>query len=258
MTAPALSQIWQYYMRASTPEAPPDAAIQSLMDKGVISNTNTDWNNFWGLGHPGEAVPYYVDPKGLPTTKYGDITSIRQVGGPFDLRDESIQYDDPNYGKITPSQNTIDPSSQKNWMDYIGPLAVGLATAGLGGAGLPWYASAGLSAAKMAGSGTFNPLALGMSALPGLSELGIPKEVLNGISLANSAKGLYSAVTPQAKNVIQQQQPAPTSAVSDLGYNPAEYGNMGSMAALSDGSQHVATGVAPDAYANSYNTQVIS
>lgn len=256
MTTPALGQIWQYYMRASTPEAPPDAAIQGLMDKGVISNTNTDWNNFWGLGHPGEPVPYYVDPKGLPTTKYGDITSIRQVGGPFDLRDKSIQYNDPNYGQITPSQNTIDPSSQKNWMDYIGPLAVGLVTAGAGG--LPWFANAGLSAAKMLGSGSFNPLALATSALPGLSEFGIPKEVLSGISLANSAKGLYSALTPQASNVMKTQAAPQQQQPTDMGYYPTEYGNMGSVANIPDGSQHVASGVAPNAYDNSYNTQVIS
>jgi hypothetical protein len=181
------------------------------------------------------------------------------AGTPDTLIDPSMVYEDPNYGLLTPTFN--QKVNRSNWLDLLGPLVMGAITFGAGalagGAGAvgaaaagtassaPWYMSSGLSIARQLGSGKPSALGIGTSLIPGLSEFGIPKDILSGVSLAgNALKATQSSSAPT---------PRPF-------YNPSLFGDMGSVAntpAVSDGSQRVATAVAPDAYGNSYN-QVIT
>lgn len=258
MPAPLQTVLSDYFMRAPTDATlnTTDPNIQALMNSGAISASNADWSNFWQMGHPGETNPYFVDPTKLPSTPYGDITSIRavdssgQVPGGFKMINPSMVYNDPNYGMITSGKNTIDPSSQRNWYDMIGPLAMSavlmgagslpafggatLATAGETATSLPWYSKLGMSLAKMATSG-IKPIS---------TDLGIPAAMQQG---ATGTQATTQSAT--------QAQPLPPLVTG--GYDATLYGDMNAVApATSDGSQYVSTAVAPDAYNNSYN-QVI-
>jgi hypothetical protein len=267
----------------------PSPQVQALIDQGVISRTRHQGNNEGGqfdyftddfnAFHPGAAV---MPKGGAPNTNFNwmpigaDPQSARDR-----LIDPAMVYHDPNYGWLTPTFN--DKSNKGDWMDLIGPLIMSVVTLGAGAlpafgaagaaatavtgaaamggstaasiasglgsfASTPWYISAGLSAAKQIGGG--NPTALGLAttALPGLSEFGIPSEL---VTAAKVGAGVYGATQGG-----QQSQPF---------YDPTAFGNMGNMTdtgygntpAASDGTQRVATSIAPDAYGNSYN-QVIT
>ncbi len=265
------SSIWNYAGIQRDPNVVPmysnSPQVQALIDRGSIKREDRLWQNESGEGRYIFDSVDWTDPSlpvmGAPGTqgKFNWVPTANDTSG---LVDPALIYNDPNYGQLTPSFNLkVD---RKDWMDLLGPLAVGAITLGAGaiasgaiGAGIgagaaaageltsvPWYISSGLSAAKQIGSGHPSLAGLGMAALPGLSDFGIPSELLSGASLAS---GIYGAT---------QKSAAPATAITPKPfYDPTAFGDMGSMAspsAVSDGSQRVATAVAPDAYGNSYNS----
>lgn len=207
------ASIWDYFMRTPNAGTTPDATIQGLMNQGAISSTNQQWNDFWQMGHPGEANPYFVDPTQLPQTQYGDITMVRPIDQPsgqavggFKLRNPGLQYNDPFYGQITPTGNTIDPSKQRDFYDMIGPLAM---SAILGGAGMgllgPTAAGQGLAVSgAQAGLGALRSGGQNLGGLGGFlgSASGLPFGSMIGSLLGNVAG---SAMTPKAPSMPRAQ-----------------------------------------------------
>jgi hypothetical protein len=121
---------------------------------GAVTRARSDTE-----GGPG-AYRFHVDPSLLPQTRFGDVTRSAQVNPHTRLRDPSMVYDDPNYGRITDHRN-VDTSS-------VGPMLVslaaggigGLASAGIGAAGaagssIPGWATSGIRAAQSFGNGDF-------------------------------------------------------------------------------------------------------
>lgn len=248
--------------------------VQALINSGAINRMDRTWQNETGEGRYIYDSVNWGDPS-LPKMGPG-TTNINwtPIGSPEEaqngLINPSMVYHDPNYGWLTPSSN--HKVNQKNWYDLIGPLAMSAITLGAGaiaagaagagtlagglGAGAagevmggsaiaggltstPWYIPAGMSVAKQVGGGDPSLLGVGTSLLPGLSEFGIPSSLLAG---AGAASGLASSLG-------SRNYSPPQSA-----YNPALFGDMGSVAAVNDGSsQRVATALAPNAYSNSYN-----
>lgn len=201
-----------------------------------------------------------------------DVTKLPTVGGPGGGRDvfgwaavqdganlirPEMVYEDPYYGKITPSQNikkAADP-----WWTYAAPLAVGVvapwaaglaAGAGIGGAaGLTsavtgsgvapgatsWWTNAmrgAPSVAKQVASGNFNPAAF--AAGVGADALGIPAV------LSRPAIGVGSELLSRPRNA---------------GYNPEAFNNAGSQRRPgSNDSALVATEFAADPYGFSKGT----
>lgn len=177
-------------------------------------------------------------------------------------------YDDPVYGRITPGKNQKEQA--KTWMDYAGPLAVGLvapwaagalAGAGIGGAaGLtgavtgsgvaagagaaPWWASTLGKAPQIArstfGGGGFNPAGLASAALgAGANYFGIPSEFA-------SAAGSFAGSLGGGGGGSRSPQPPKST------YNPQAMANQGSPKKTNSGSSLVANQFAPGAYNNSW------
>ena len=254
----------------------PDPATQALIDAGYL--TRNVGSYYGGGGDSGTGPAYdvsYATTSKAPTSQYGALGTFRGYDVPsgkasgWDMRNSNLWYNDPNYGPITPLSNTVDPALQKNWMDYMGPLVMaavtagagslpafgveaGMAAAGAAGAAgaatsstIPWYVNALMSGAKVAG-GMMNPLS---------------PNVAQSVSTVNKQLAMPTAAQPAATPTAAPAAQAPMDQASataeQFGYSPALYGNMGSMAGLSDGTQMVAGSIAPDAYSNSY-TQVIS
>ena len=199
-------------------------------------------NTYAGTDEGGGAVytsvqdPNWKPPSDLPTTKYGsyadvhayDVPSNRGVGG-FELINHDLWYDDPNYGPITPKWNTIDPSSQKNGYDMIGPIfAAVLGTA----VGIPWYATMGLTAAKtVGGSDRENPMigeiaaytkgAAGLSpSAPGASSTESVSSPEEGLTSLFSRFASFVSPTTEAPKEEEQQKieetKIPTTETTDL------------------------------------------
>jgi len=141
------------------------------------------------------------------------------------LNPNLVQYD-PVYGNWTTYGN-LRPDNSRSWLDWAGPAAVaafgfgipaiaaGLTGGAIGGAagsvGMPWWGNAGLNTVRQVGSGNINPLALGTSWAPGLTEFGVPSEVAQGLQYGGKAYGAYE----------QTQQPR-----TELTYNPQNYGKL--------------------------------
>lgn len=262
MAAP-LANLFNYaYMNA--PPTSEDPAIQGLIDAGILTRQELSpartISGENGIENVAAQNFYNLDTKRVPTTKYGDVSLVRPSDfGDFKLKNPNLKYDDPNYGSITPTTNTIDPSKQRDIYDLIGPIYAALITAG---AGAPWFMTAGLGAAKAIGSGTYDALSLAGSAIPGLSDLGVPNELVQALQAAKTGYGAYNAAQSLGQQgqaqpqVPTQSVPGPASipdvpAIPD-GFYPELFGDLGSMVAPSDGSAMVASSVAPNAYNNSY------
>lgn len=180
----------QFVAGDAIPTAPrfDDPAIQQLVDSGVISygprreSTGGVPDN-GGEGYATTTLPYSVDIGKLPSTRYGPISQVMRYDTPsgqgeggFKLRNPNAKYFDPNYGWITPRANTIDPSSQTNGYDMIGPIVM----------------SAVLGAA---GAGMFGPVAAGQSMGYGAANA-LTSGLRNGGSgLAGSAAGFLGGLT---------------------------------------------------------------
>lgn len=217
----------------------------------------------------------HVDPN------YGEYTPTRNVRPPgFDWHDL--------IGPIAMAAITFGASAIGSAAAAAGTAAAGAAqmggstaasiAGGLGGGAattastVPWYINLGMSVARQVGGGNPTALGIGTSLIPGLQEFGIPTWATGA---AQSAASFWNQ--SQNGGPTQQEQQAPISAApASTMYNPAAYGNMGvfgdmaayggfgtengggfnvegSMPAVGDGSQRVATAIAPGAYANSYN-----
>jgi len=77
-------------------------------------------------GSPGSGQHLSVDTGKLPQTRYGDISRTAAVDKGTKLRDPSMVYDDPVYGKITPLMNV---TSDQEW---LGPALMAAASMGMG------------------------------------------------------------------------------------------------------------------------------
>lgn len=271
MPAP-LGGIFNYLGMGTYDSGPPtssDPAIQALINSGAITTEQAQQAqsgiNESGTFNTPASYSYNVDWSKLPTTQYGNVSLVRPVGQMgFKLRNPNLQYNDPNYGLITPTTNTIDPSSQRNFYDMIGPLAMTLV---LGGAGLAAAGGVGAGAAPLAGGlgpGAAGevmggvPIGSGMAtSMPWYAKLGMQLAQMGTrgtpATAVSTDMGIPSSMTqPAATTAAQQPSPLATG-----GYDPTAFGDMNLVApAPSDGSQYVATASAPDAYNNSYN-QVI-
>ena len=171
------------------------ASTQALIDAGYLTGYQTG-----GEGDSSQSGTVFQLGPNAPKTQYGDATLARAANGAFTLKNPSLQYNDPNYGQITTTANTIDPSSQRNIYDLIGPLAMS-AILGGAGAGLFGVVGAGEGAALsganavsgflkgggLSGVGSFLG---GMTGLPGGSLLGsIGGGLLNGLIGGSGAVG---------------------------------------------------------------------
>jgi len=142
--------------------APPEASVDKSVygalnypDVGALTDAGLIKSVQGAYGTPA----YYAPGPNAPQTKYGSPLDVRaydqpsgQGAGGFKMIDPSLWYNDPNYGPITSSRNTVDPSKQSNFYDLIGPLIMSLV---LGGAGMGAFGAvgagqgAGLSAARL-------------------------------------------------------------------------------------------------------------
>ncbi len=200
---------------------------QHLIDGGLLSKQQREYSNEGGMG---SLTDYTVNWDKMPrmgpadwNPGYGNF----MPANPGSLANSSLVYNDPNYGAITPTYN--DKTNWKNGYDWIGPAYAALLTAGVGMLASP--AAAGAA--------------------------GLTRAIPNITSAAvhwSEALGGGAAAAPAATTAAKAAEVP--GGVSDV-YNPGLYGNMGSMAAPPDGSAPVATGIAPDAYANSNYNQVI-
>ena len=165
-------------------DAPTNAipkSTQALIDAGYLTGYQTG-----GEGDPSQSSTVFQLGPNAPKTQYGDATMARASDGAFTLINPKNQYADPNYGNITSTANTIDPSKQRNIYDLIGPLAM---SAVLGGAGAGLFGAAGLGAGGVAS--TAAGAAEGLSGIDAL----LGGQALTGGSLAQgSAYGLASGV----------------------------------------------------------------
>jgi hypothetical protein len=206
------------YVLDSTHQTDP-SILQALQSTGAMTpgqntyTTSADGSNMTELG---EAK---YDWSKLPTTKYGSAGDVRsydqpsgQGTGGFKLKDPNAWYDDPNYGPVTAKSNVIDPSSQRNIYDMIGPLymsaVLGAAGAGAFGAtqagqgGALSLAKAGQGIAQSGGSGlgsTLGSVAGSATGVPGGSFIG---KLLGGMA--------QSALTPIGQTQKTQQTQAST------------------------------------------------
>ncbi len=253
MAAAPLANLFNYaYMHRPDPLSTTDPAIQGLIDAGILTQQEiSPARTISGEGGIQEVAPdyfYSADPTRLPKTKYGDVTEVRPSQfGDFKLKNENIKYDDPNYGSITPTLNTIDPSSQKNIYDLIGPIMAAVLTAG---AGAPWWLAAGLSGAKFLGGLGEDPYT-GTTSNAGA----IPATGAAANPLADPEFFGHGLPEPAMDTTLPQATTAPgIPEVPNIpgNFSPDLFGDFGSMIAPSDGSAMVASSVAPGAYDNSY------
>ena len=153
------------------------ASTQALIDAGYLTGYQTG-----GEGDPSQSGTVFQLGPNAPKTQYGDATLARAANGAFTLIAPKNQYTDPNYGQITTTANTIDPSKQRDIYDMLGPLAM---SAILGGAGAGLFGAVGagqglaLSGAQAAsgalrggGLGGIGSFLGGLSGIPGGSLLG--------------------------------------------------------------------------------------
>lgn len=200
-----------------------------------------------------------------------------QPDGPFQYRDPGAIYQDPYYGNWT-SRSNIAPQ-KADWLDYVGPLAVGafgfgipaLAGAMSGGAiggafgsagSLPWWAKTGQALTRQVGSGSFDPYGTAAALAPAVASLapvpvdnwdrlgdmtkyGLPPAT--EISWGDVAKGISTGATAgQLYNKYKQmQRPQPTQ--TQMSYAPQNYGKLNQSLVNSD-NQPVATNYADDPY----------
>lgn len=133
----------------------PSDFIQSLIDKGVITQSTRHYTNESGEG---DISSYNVDTSKLPALK---PPTTNLPGGMWwipaydkaDLINPNLTYTDPNYGLMTTSSNL--KSNKGDWQDFIGPVVMSLVTLGAGS--LPAFGQAGaaaLSSSIAAGTAT--------------------------------------------------------------------------------------------------------
>lgn len=215
--------------------------IQRLIDSGAISQTNQNYSNEGGSGTLSTS---HVDWSQLPTRG--------PPGSPYDwapfhdtgpLYNPYAIYKDPNYGALTPRVN-IRPDHYSSWENYIGPVFAAALTLGASAVAGPAFAGvAGLTRAIPAAAGAAG------------SYLSTDEPNAQAVAWHTQMGNLASKVTT-AKPVAGADEASQEQQLPADGYTPENFGNMGSLPAMSDGSQQVATSVAPNAYDNSYNNVV--
>lgn len=119
----------------------------------------------WGqqYGGDGSRGAFNVDPTKLPETRFGSVLNTGMVDAHTRLRDPSMVYDDPNYGRITDARN-IDTSSIS---DYFGPAIMSAAMWGMGALGAPSLAMQGIGVARGLGEGGLRGGAGGIAGILG-------------------------------------------------------------------------------------------
>lgn len=161
----------------------------------VDNSTAENPNGGWQLQY---------DVTKLPKNKLGQngTMGITEIGKDWagELYNPKATYDDPTYGKITNTKNVIDKGT---WLDWAGPLAVSLITAGLAGptafanlGGAGKFASSIPNLARMFSTGQFNPMSL-VSSLGGSF---LPPQLSQIMNIGSAGIGAYNAI--QNRNPI--------------------------------------------------------
>jgi len=127
------------------------------------------WNGPGGGGKWDNGNSFSIDDAKLPSTQFGNVSRTYQVDPGTQLLNPRLQYDDPNYGQITPLWN-IDTRDKLN--DTFAVVAPSLAMAGIGALGMPAWAGQLVGLARGLGSGG----GLNAGTLAGMagSALGLP------------------------------------------------------------------------------------
>lgn len=95
---------------------------------------------------------FEVDPSKFPRTRFGDVTRTAPVEEGTSLFNPRLVYDDPHYGRIT-SQANIKPDSADRFNSAFSAAALAGMMAGMGGLGMPSWATSGVNLARGVGSG---------------------------------------------------------------------------------------------------------
>lgn len=132
----------------------------------------------------GGASSFIVDPSKFPTTRFGDVTRTAPVDENSDLLNPRLVYDDPNYGRITLLAN-LKPDKVNNMASAAIMAAL---MAGMGGIGMPSWATSGAGLARGVGSGQ----GLNFGTLAGMigSALGMPAwaRTLASLAIGNATR----------------------------------------------------------------------
>lgn len=112
---------------------------------------------------------FEIDAAKLPQTRFGGVTRTAAVDDSSRLFNPRLQYDDPNYGRITPIWN-LDTRNALN--DFVALAAPAAAMAGIGALGMPALAGQVVGLARGLGSGQ----GLNIGSLAGMlgGALGLP------------------------------------------------------------------------------------
>lgn len=191
------------------PEGQPEFRLspeeQRLVDEGYMTLSEPTYSEGYAQGEGATWVNpqwnYTLTPTSkAPATRYGsDPTQIRPYDVPSGrgggaLRDPNLWYDDPNYGPITPRSNTIDPSSERDIYDMLGPAAMSIVL-GAAGMGLMGPVAAGQGTAVGLAQGAAGALRSGGASIPSFigstvgSLTGIPGASTAGAFLGSSLAG---------------------------------------------------------------------
>lgn len=121
----------------------------------------------------GGASRFEIDPSKFPQTRFGDVTRTAPVNNNDRVYDPRLVYNDPNYGRITSQMNLRDSP-----LNSIASSAIMAALmAGMGGLGMPSWASGTVNLGRGLGSGQ----GLNFGTLAGMagSAAGLPSWVTN-------------------------------------------------------------------------------
>jgi len=238
----------------------PSATVQSTYAPNIEGSNDNPWQ-----------TTISFDTSKLPKSVVGD-TSNWITAGPGKLYDPSKIVNDPNYGPLTPQSN-VDASmhglSAIGWT--VAPLLPMAAfTFGVGG-----LAAAGAGAGAGAGAAPTSAEMLGIrgfTTAANMANTGVFDQMLGNAKASNAlppAPSLAPPPAPAAAAAAPAKPPAtelaPTLADMQT-YTPENFGNAGGLntsgsqaQVVSDGSQPVATAIAPDAYGSSSQySQVIT
>ncbi len=117
-------------------------------------------------GSPGRHLS--IDASKMPRTRFGDISRAAAVDQGTELKDPSMVYNDPRYGRITHQMNVRGNPELEMGVQ----AAMAAATGGMAMLGAPAIGTGLVNAARAAGSGNWQGAlggALGM--IPGMSPL---------------------------------------------------------------------------------------
>jgi hypothetical protein len=163
---------------------PSNEAMRELRDQGVLQY---DRRSQYQNGENSVPGTFNIQYDKLPKTAFGSVQNTAPIYSNTRLRNDKLQYEDPNYGHITHSKNVKIPTS---FMDYIPAAIMAAAGAGFGALTMPAWGNAFGSFAKPAqiigqsalqgrlpspwslAGAALPSLGINMPRIPGLGQLG--------------------------------------------------------------------------------------